>query len=437
MNHSRGKVRARFAPSPTGFLHIGSARTALFSWLFARTTHGEFFLRIEDTDKKRSKQKYLNEILESLKWLGLDWDGKPTFQSKRGKAYETYAKKLLDSGLAYPVKGGAVTFRMPKERIVLEDLVHGPIEFDNTLIDDLVIMKSDGYPTYNFACVIDDMDMGITHVIRGDDHISNTPRQLALYRALGAIPPIFAHIPLILGDNKAPLSKRHGATSIEEYKEMGYLPDAMVNFLSLLGWSPGDNREIFKRQDLINTFSLNRVVRTSAVFNQDKLTWLNGQHIKMTDAATMLNLVKPDLKKRRLLKKGFTGDKLKSIVRLYQPRIKKINEFCDQSEYIFQSTIKYDKEAVKKFLKRKELKYLFGLLLDDLKHVTPYDPEQIEKCCRDIIARLGIGGGDLIHPIRTAITGRSQSPGLFDVMAILGQETTVKRIKFALKKYVK
>ncbi len=243
-------TRVRFAPSPTGYLHIGSARTALFNWLFARHQKGEFLLRIEDTDIKRSGKKYLDEILESLKWMGMDWDGELLFQSKRTEIYKEYAEKLLSQGKAYYEKS-AVIFKIPPETVKINDLVHGEIEFDNALLESLVIMKSDGMPTYNFACVVDDAQTNITHVIRGDDHISNTPKQIALYNAFGIKPPEFAHIPLILGPDRSKLSKRHGAVSIREYNKKGFLPEALVNFLALLGWSPKDNREIMSKEELI------------------------------------------------------------------------------------------------------------------------------------------------------------------------------------------
>ena len=268
------EVRVRFAPSPTGFLHIGSARTALFNWLFARHEGGKFFLRIEDTDKERSKKEFLEEILSSLKWLGLDWDGELVFQSQRTEYYRQAADRLIKEDKAYHEEN-AIRFRMPKTgKIIVEDMLHGNIEFDpaaTTLHEDLVIFKSDGSPTYNFAVVCDDAEMGITHVIRGDDHISNTPKQLPLYEALGFKKPIFCHIPLILGEDRSRMSKRHGATSIQEYIEAGFLPEALVNYLALLGWSPGNNQELIGREELIQKFDLTRVLMTGAVFAKEKL----------------------------------------------------------------------------------------------------------------------------------------------------------------------
>jgi glutamyl/glutaminyl-tRNA synthetase len=259
------EVRARFAPSPTGYLHIGSARTALFNWLFARHEGGKFYLRIEDTDKERSKQEFLDEIVSSLKWLGMDWDGELVFQSKRTPYYQEMAKNLLDKGVAYK-DGEAILLKVAKTgKVSFDDLLHGKIEYDLdqhvSLAEDLVIFKSDGSPTYNFAVVCDDQAMGITHVIRGDDHINNTPKQLSVYEALGFKPPIFCHIPLILGPDRSRMSKRHGATSIREYMDQGFLPEAIVNYLSLLGWSPGNNQELIDRKELVQKFELKRVAR--------------------------------------------------------------------------------------------------------------------------------------------------------------------------------
>lgn len=431
----KDSVRVRFAPSPTGYLHIGSARTALFNWLFARSKNGLFFLRIEDTDRKRSKNIYLKEILESLKWLGLLWDGRPCYQSKRVRFYNRYAKRLLDSKMAYVVKGGAILFRMPKDKIGIDDLIHGLIEFDATLQEDLVIMKSDGTPTYNFACVVDDIEMAITHVIRGDDHISNTPKQVALYRALEVELPRFAHIPLILGEDRSRLSKRHGATSISEYKEQGYLPDALVNFLALLGWSPGDNREIIPKNEIMKIFSMERVGKTSAVFDQNKLNWINSQYIKVMDTDELTNLVKPYLKREGFLKRELSKNILRNIVRLFKTRIKTVSDFPNQAEYFFVSRLRYDRDAVNKFLRRKELKVIFNLLIKDLNRLRPFNIEKIEKCCRDLIQKLGIASGDLIHPVRVAITGKSVSPGLFDVIYLLGKKKTIQRLRKAIKRY--
>ncbi|MBI2095026.1 MAG: glutamate--tRNA ligase, partial [Candidatus Omnitrophica bacterium] len=318
-------VKVRFAPSPTGFLHVGSARTALFNWLFARHEGGKFCLRIEDTDKERSKDEFLEEILSSLKRLGMDWDGEPVFQSKRTDYYRRTAEGLIQKDLAY-MDGEAILFRAPKAgKIVFEDLLHGAIEFDleghPSLAEDLVIFKSDGSPTYNFAVVCDDAEMGITHVIRGDDHISNTPKQLPLYEALGFKKPVFCHIPLILGPDRSRLSKRHGATSLREYLEEGFLPEAVVNYLALLGWSPGNNEEILPLEALVKKFELKRVLKTGAVFSREKLEWMNGQYIRKHGVPELTDKLIPYLRKKDYP----TGDRawLERLALLFQERILK------------------------------------------------------------------------------------------------------------------
>jgi len=427
-------IKVRFAPSPTGFLHVGSARTALFNWLFAKSVEGEFLLRIEDTDKKRSKKEYLDEIISSLKWLGITSDEKLIFQSKRKAIYKKYANDLLDRERAYEDKG-AVRFRVPKEKVVIEDLAHGQIEFDNTLLDDFVIMKKDGFPTYNFACVVDDADMGITHVIRGDDHISNTPKQIPLYQALGFEAPKFAHIPLILGTDRSRLSKRHGAASIKEYEEAGFLPEALVNYLSLLGWSPGGNREIISIEETLQTFRLESLNKTNSVFDLDKLRWVNNQYIKALNTDILTDLLTASLKKSRF--KKVSKAQVRRLAALFRTRIKVLNEFPEQAGYFFTDKIKYDRSAVSKFLRRKELKVIFGILIKRLKKLRPYNTQSVKRCCRDLIAELGIGGGDLIHPIRVAITGKSVSPSLFDVMFLLGRNTTCRRLRQAVNKFVR
>jgi len=313
-------IRVRFAPSPTGNLHIGSARTALFNWLYARTQSGKLILRIEDTDKKRSSDTYLQEILTSLEWLGLKWDEGPYFQSKRQDVYLSYADRLIKQGMAYK-DGDAVIFKVPHEKIKIYDLVHGEIEVDNSLIGELVLIKSDKTPAYNFACVIDDIDMKISHIIRGDDHISNTNKQIALYDALGVKPPKFAHIPLILAPDKSRLSKRFGAVAISEYKEKGYLPKAMVNYLALLGWAPGDNREFMETSEIVKKFSLKRVNKRGAEFDEDKLRWLNGEHIRKMDLDNFVETV------THFVKGEYDATWLRKIARLYHPRVKTLVEF--------------------------------------------------------------------------------------------------------------
>ncbi|KPK42100.1 MAG: hypothetical protein AMJ78_03580 [Omnitrophica WOR_2 bacterium SM23_29] len=432
-------IRVRFAPAPTGFLHIGSARTALFNWLFARHSNGTFILRIEDTDRERSKDEYLQEIMSSLKWLGLDWDEEPYFQTKRLNIYRDYAERLLKQDKAYQEEGKmgsekAVILKMPKGNLRIEDLIHGPVEFDLSLQKDLVLMKSDGYPAYNFACVVDDYETKITHVIRGDDHISNTPKQLALYRAIGIEPPQFAHIPLILGTDRSRMSKRHGATSISEYRKMGFLPEAMVNYISLLGWAPQGNREILSLDEIIKEFSLEKVGKTGAIFGIDKLTWMNGEYIKRKDTNQLAELIIPRLKERGYLKDTFDRQWFLSILELLQARAKTLEEFIDQSEFFFVEKIKYDKVAIETVLAKSGVKERLNALIEGFSVLANFDLQNIESCVRNLAADLGIKAADLIHPIRVSVTGRTVGPSLFETMALLGKEKTVGRLKTALDK---
>ncbi len=428
-------VKVRFAPSPTGFLHIGSARTALFNWLFARHEGGKFFLRIEDTDKERSKQDFLDEILDSLKWLGMDWDGELTFQSKRTQIYRTIADRLIQEGKAYPEEN-AVRFRVPKEgKVGFEDLLHGRIEFDlnqhGSLAEDLVILKSDGSPTYNFAVVCDDADMGITHVIRGDDHIMNTPKQVPLYDALGYKKPVFCHIPLILGEDRSRMSKRHGATSIREYRQAGYLPEAIVNYLALLGWSPGNNQELIEKNELVRKFELKRVLKTGAVFGKEKLDWMNGQYVRRLDIPSLTERLIPYLEAR-----GYWEDRgdrawLEKLVLLFQERIFTLAQFPDLAAFFFEDKIEYDQEAVNEFLKDPRLKNAFRKYAELLGGLEPFETKAIEEKSRALMKELGMSGKEFIHPCRVALTGRTVSPGFFDTVALLGRDKAVGRLRQA------
>jgi glutamyl-tRNA synthetase len=415
-------VRVRFAPSPTGYLHIGSVRTALFNWLYARNQGGVFILRIEDTDKKRSSDLYLEEIMQDLKWLGLNWDEGPYFQTKRFDLYKSYVDRFLEKGLAYK-DGDAVIFKIPHEKIKIYDLVHGEIEVDNSLIEDLVLMKSDGTPTYNFACVIDDIEMKITHVLRGDDHISNTNKQVALYDALGIKPPKFAHIPLILGPDKAPLSKRFGAVSISEYRQMGYLPQAMVNYLSLLGWAPGDDREFMEVNEIIKKFSLKRINKRGAEFNQDKLRWINGEHIRKLGLEEFVKIgmefVKPECDEQWFRK----------FAELYHSRVKTLVEFKEEFSIFTSDDVQYNQDAVEKFLKKDGVSDILNVTKERLKKIGSFTPENIEKETRALIEELKIESAELIHPLRVAVTGKSVSAGVFEVISLLGKEKTLKRLE--------
>lgn len=433
-------VRVRFAPSPTGYLHIGSARTALFNWLFARHEGGKFFLRIEDTDKERSKQEFLEEILSSLKWLGLDWDEELVFQSKRTDYYRRTAEKLLKEDKAYH-EAKAIRFRVPKTgKVAFDDLLHGRIEFDLeqhvSLAEDLVIFKSDGSPTYNFAVVCDDADMGITHVIRGDDHISNTPKQLPLYDALGFKKPIFCHIPLILGEDRSRMSKRHGATSIREYIEAGFLSEALVNYLALLGWSPGGNQELISREELIKKFDLNRVLKTGAVFAKEKLEWMNGQYIRKLPVPVLADKLIPFLEAR-----GFwnsAGDRawLDKVVKIYQGRIGTLSQLPELGSFFFEADIVYSEESIAELRKDARLKEVFAKYAELLENLEPFEPKVIEGVAVGLMKEAGLSAKDFIHPCRAALTGKMASPGFYDTVALLGKEKAVKRLRYAAEHLV-
>ena len=429
------QVRVRFAPSPTGFLHIGSARTALFNWLYARNQKGKFLLRIEDTDIERSKKEYLDELLSSLKWLGMEADEELFFQSKRIPIYKEYVKKLLDEGKAHyeeTEKGKAVRFKNPKEKIVFNDIIKGKIEFDASVFDDLVLMKSDGTPTYNFACVIDDAEMKITHTIRGDDHISNTPKQIMLYDALGIKPPKFVHIPLILGEDKSRMSKRHGATAIADYKEKGYFPEAIVNFLALMGWSPKDDREKLSIEQIIKLFSLKSIKSTPAIFNIKKLDWLNSEYIKSYPPEEMANFLSAPLIKKGILKQDYDREWFIKLVNIYSTRICNVDDFIAKTEFLFKEKIEYEPEAVKEHINKETLSYI-EKYKEKIKHLKPFEEKPLEDAAHQLAKELGVDWARIIHPTRVAVTGSSASPGIFEVLVLLGKKRAIKRFEDAKK----
>ncbi|MBM4054499.1 MAG: glutamate--tRNA ligase [Planctomycetes bacterium] len=430
-------VRVRFAPSPTGYLHIGGARTALFNWLFARHNNGIFLLRIEDTDQQRSTEEATHAILDSMKWLGLDWDEGPYFQSQRLPIYKRYAEQLVNQGNAFydtDAEGRtAIRFKMQQNVIVIDDLVHGAITFDSAVIEDFVILKADGFPSYNFACVVDDADMKITHVIRGDDHISNTPKQIALYNALGFESPEYAHIPMILGEDGSRLSKRHGATSVTEYRDKGYLPQALVNFLALLGWSPGNDQEILSIREMIDKFSLKRVNKTSAQFDNTKLDWMCGQYVMNTPIEQLTAAGKLFFEKSDIDTKNISADWLFRLIELYHERFKNFQELVDQTRFFFAHTIEYDPAATDKFLKKEGIPEMLKEVYSAISSLNSFDRQGLEGCLRDLTAKLGIGFSKIAQPIRVAITGRSASAGIFETMEILGRETTLKRLENTIK----
>jgi len=464
------KARVRFAPSPTGFLHIGGARTALFNWLYARHNNGIFVLRIEDTDRTRSTEEYVEAIIEGMKWLGFDWDEGPFRQTERFDIYRNYGGKLINEGKAYycycspeelesrrkeamsqgrpvkydgrcrdldkPVPGvkAVVRFRMPREgQTVVDDLIKGKVIFENSQLDDLIIFRSDGTPTYNLTVVVDDIDMGINCVIRGDDHLNNTPKQIQLYSAFGYSVPKFAHLPMILGSDKARLSKRHGATSLMEYNEQGYMPDALINYLARLGWSHGD-QELFSREELIEKFSLENVGGSSAVFNPEKLLWLNSQYIINTDPERLSDFVMPFLVKKGIVKEDKLPDKVwlsKAIITL-QERSKTLLELADSLRYYIADEVEYDEKARKKFLNEKSLQLLVELK-DSLNSIESFSEAALEKAFNSIVEKHNIKLGKLAQPVRVAVTGGTASAGIFEVLEIVGKEKTLKRLEKAIE----
>lgn len=469
-------VRVRFAPSPTGHLHIGGARTALFNYLFARHNNGKFILRIEDTDRTRSTDEYIEAIIEGMKWLGLEWDEGPFRQTDRFDVYKNYVDKLLKEGKAYycyctpkeleqrrqealgqgkspkydgrcrnivqefegsKVRNAAVRFRMPQEgQTIVDDLIRGKVIFENDLLDDLIIMRSDGTPTYNLTVVVDDVDMDITHVIRGDDHLNNTPKQIHIYRALGHETPLFAHLPMILGADKTRLSKRHGATSVMAYKEMGYLSDALVNYLVRLGWSCGD-QEVFTREELIKYFSFENVGKAAAVFNPEKLLWLNSQYIIKSNPEKLGELVMLFLENAGIIQKGQDIDRkwLSRAIKTLQERTKTLVELANSLRYYITEDVQYDQKAKAKFLNEKS-KDLLAELKKNLISLTDFSTTELEKVFKSIIEKYNVKLGALAQPVRVAITGGTESPGIFEVLEIVGKEKTIMRLEKAIETIV-
>lgn len=460
------QVRVRFAPSPTGFLHIGGVRTALFNWLFARQQQGVFILRIEDTDQSRSTDESIHAIIEGMKWVGLDWDEGPYRQTERMELYRSHAMTLLEKGQAYwcvctaeeldarrkeaeakglsprydgrcrslgltnPPADAALRFKAPQEgQIVVDDLIKGSITFDNSAADDLIILRSNGYPTYNFSVVVDDALMGITHVVRGDDHLTNTPRQVPIFQALGFPVPRFGHLPMILGSDKARLSKRHGATSIMAYKDMGYLPDAMVNYLVRLGWSHGD-QEIFTRQELIEKFSWKHVQSSAAVFNPDKLLWINAEYIKHSPPAEVATALVPFLEAAGLKDHvaAVSPEWLAQLVVLVKERTKTLVEMVEWVRPYFGEQVAFDEEAAKKFL-TPAMAPVLEKLVTRFEALPGFSKTVWEESFKTLVEEEGIKMGQLAQPVRVALTGRTASPGLFEVMDVLGRERTLARLR--------
>ena len=431
------KPRLRFAPSPTGYLHVGGARTALFNWLFARHHGGAFILRIEDTDVERSSAEMVTGILDGLRWLKIDWDEGPEvggphapyFQSQRLDRYRAAAKELVDRGQAF-LDDGAVRFKVPPGKTSFVDSVHGPIEFDNEHIESFVILRSDTHPTYHLSVVVDDIDMEVTHVVRGDDHISNTPKQVLLYQAFGKPAPTFAHVPLIMGPDKQRLSKRHGATSVMEYEKLGYLPEAMFNFLALLGWGTGSNDEVFTREELIARFNLEGISGGNAVFNTEKLDWFNHQYLlRLPDEELIRRLEGLGLEARGLADRKWAG----RVLALLRPRCKKLTDFADQLAPFLSDPASYDEEGIKKHLATAGIGDHLRALKDVYASASPFDEATLEQQLRALAESRGIKAGVLIHGTRLAMTGRMVSPGLFEMLVLLGRDAVVQRMAAFIK----
>ncbi len=469
-------VRLRFAPSPTGYLHVGGARTALYNYLYARKKNGTFLLRIEDTDIQRSSQEMVDVILNSLKWLGLNWDEGPFYQSQRFDLYRKAAFDLIEKGRAYrcfctpeeinirreaglkekgmwkyericyrlspdkvkqKLASGApfgIRFLVPPGRTAFQDLVHGEIELDHNTVDDFVLLRSDGFPTYHLSVVVDDIDMRITHVIRGDDHISNTPKQILLYEAFARTPPRFAHLPLILGPDKKRLSKRHGSVAVEEYRNQGVLPEALVNFLALLGWNPGDEREVMSMEELIREFDLDRVNSSNAVFDIKKLQWMNGKYLSLIPLDRMIETLRPHLKNADWEKDPDFANR----VELMRTRAQSVLDLEDLLTPFYRNDFAYDEAGFTKVKKDPKLPELLSELIADIEKVDPWNHQTLEAYFRSFADEHGIKSAVIIHPVRLAISGKTGGPGLFELLEVMGKQNTVDRLQRfvrALKKH--
>lgn len=464
----------RFAPSPTGDLHVGGARAALFNWLYARKTGGKFLLRIEDTDAERSTEQALNSILDSIKWLGLNWDGELVRQSERGELYRAAVKKLLDNGSAYRCyctkeelgaerekartekldynysgkcrvldsetiekfdsenRPYTVRFRVPEGETSFEDMVHDNKTFMNRTIGDFIIARTDGSPVYLLGVAVDDADMGITIVMRGDDHISNTPKQIMIMNALGYDIPRFAHLPQVLGPDKKKLSKRHGAASVMEYKKLGFYPEAVMNFLAFLGWNPGDEREKMELDELIESFSIPNVSKKSSVFDLKKLEWLNGQFLRERPTEDIFRDVAP-----LYVKSGFVSeddlagerDYIMNVIDLLKVRCRLITDFEAQGEYFFHDPTSYDEKGVRKVFMKPGAKECLERLSDIFETIKTFDEQGIEDSVRALAEEMEVGGGKIIHPTRLSVSGTTGGPGLFEMLALIGKKRVVARMR--------
>ncbi|ABI68246.1 glutamate--tRNA ligase [Syntrophomonas wolfei] len=475
-------IRVRFAPSPTGALHMGGARTALFNWLFARQNGGKFILRIEDTDFRRSREDSAQGIVEGLSWLGLDWDEGPDIggplgpyrQSERGDIYSRYLQELLDSGQAYYCfcspedlqkereeaaqekrdykyggrckalkpeeasemlqagKPAVIRLKVPLDgNTVVPDLIRGDVSFSNALFDDFIIAKSDGWPTYNFAVVVDDFSMQISHVLRAEEHLSNTPRQLLIYRALGLKEPAFAHLSMILAPDRSKLSKRHGAISVQEFENQGYLPEALVNYLALLGWSTGKDIDIWSREEMMREFSLEHISKSPAIYDLEKLAWMNGQYMMRLDIESLMALVEPQAQQQGWLNED-NFDYFQQAVELVRNRAKTRDELLDALGYFFEEVKQYDEKGVKKHFGQQKASTMLSEVLEIVSNMGSFSAAELEEAFRQRAQELKIKAADLIHPTRLALSGRTATPGLFELMEVLGQEKCISRLEKAL-----
>jgi len=479
-------VRVRIAPSPTGYLHLGLARTALFNWLFAKHNNGTFILRVDDTDVQRSTDESLKNIIDSFRWLGIDFDEGvgvggdfgPYMQSQRLDIYHDHAQKLLETGAAYHcyctkeeleeerkqaqaerrpfVYSGkcrdltleekekyeaegrepSIRLRVEDKLITVTDLVKGDVEFRTGLLGDLIIVRPNGMPMYNFASAVDDMTMRISHIIRADEHLANTPKQILIYEAFDCPLPEFAHVPLVLGKKGEKLSKRHGATSVEEYRENGYLPEAMINYLVRLGWSYDDQEEVFSIDELIEKFTLDRVGKSGGIFDQQKLLWLNGEYILKMDIDARTNAVIPFLRNAGLLDGDVSPDKyewIKDIVKAVGDRLKTLSQIVDYAGFFFVDKLEYDEKAVQKELKKQNVPQMLEKLIAKFQTAEPFDEANLEEAIRSFAEESGLSASKVIHPLRVALTGKSVGPGIFETVCLLGREKVIQRLDEAIE----
>lgn len=482
-------VRVRFAPSPTGKLHIGGARTALFNWLFARSNEGKFILRLEDTDLTRSSEDSARSIIEDLQWLGLNWDEGPDKggpfgpyrQSERLPVYRKYLQKLLQENKAYYCFCSAQELQAEREKAqqekrdykysgkcrslsknmiekyfqegkkavirlkvpdagqtVVHDLIRGKVEFANTLFDDFIIARSDGRPTYNFAVAVDDYTMNITHVIRAEEHLSNTPKQMLIYEALGFQVPHFAHVSMILAPDRSKLSKRHGATSVEEFRNEGYLPESLVNYLALLGWATGEDKDFRDVEEMIRKFRLEDISRSPAIYDKKKLSWMNGHYLCRINLSRIVSLLEKEAKAKGWLEKDINQEYFCQVVDLVRSRAKTVNEILDHAAYFFEEFDSYDEKGVEKYFRKDNSLDILYKVLEIIEENPSFTAGELEESLRLQAEKMNIKAADMIHPVRLALSGRTATPGLFEVMEILGRNRCISRVKKAIeciKKY--